>query len=105
MKRFTTYVVSASSPMPIHPNWEHQRKLVEMKLGLGRTHGLAFCTGCLWYIRYPLRESEILNRTAYMHMVCHHFDDLLNGRACIDVDLIDGGEEYLRARLSQVPSP
>lgn len=103
-RAFTVHVIE-KTPMPIlHPNGAHALKLAGVAEGLGRSHVLGFCGGCLWYLRYPRRDEgvERVGVAALTHLLTAHFDALVQGRACLDPDLVDGGEEYLRARLAAV---
>lgn len=104
MTKFTTYVVGSQDPLPLHPNWDHHRKLMGIHSSLCHTHGLAICTGCEFYLRWPLRDDGIdyLNRVAYMHMFYVHCDAVAEGRACIDVDLVDHGDAYLHERMRMI---
>lgn len=104
IRRFTTYVIAPGEKLPVHPNRLHQRKLLEVRADLPPRYGLAICTGCQWYFRFPMREIDTLNYVAYMHMFSVHFTALYKGEACVDPDLVDGGEQYLRERFAQIPS-
>lgn len=105
--KFSTYITKRG-PLPReHKNPEHSLKLARIARDLPQNYGMVYCTGCKWYLAYPLRDDgiNVLNDKAFQHMLVgenSHFTDLLEGRAVIDVDLVDGGEAYLRARLDAV---
>ena len=105
---FTVTVLDSSSEGgidPPHPDARHQHKLVEVWRRLPASHGLAYCGGCEWFLRWPKRThhepgSPSLGEFAHTHLVSAHFDALLAGQAVIDPDLHDGGAEYLRQRMA-----
>lgn len=102
VKKFSAFVVDSRVGRLIHPNPEHQVKLAKLRGGLGRTHVLSFCQGCDWWVRFPKREIDIVNQRTYIHMIHDHFDALIEGRAAIDPDLVDGGDEWLTRRFNAV---
>jgi hypothetical protein len=101
-RKFSAFVIDKRLGKLAHPNPEHQRELARLRQGLGRTHVLSFCQGCDWWIRFPKREIDIVNQRTYLHIINDHFDALIEGRACIDSDLVDGGQDYLEARFRAV---
>lgn len=101
MGRFTTDVVDVNVGFVSHPNPDQQFKLARIQRELGKTHILAWCGGCDWFLRYPRREIDILLQATHTHMLAVHFDALLDGRACLDTELVDGGQQYLQDRWDQ----
>jgi hypothetical protein len=98
-RKFSAFVIDSRLGRLSHPNPEQQLRLAKLRQGLGRTHCLAFCQGCIWYIRFPKREIDVVNQRTYLHIVNDHFDALMDGRAEVDSDLVENGEQYLRAKF------
>lgn len=107
MSRFTVHIVTGGRRLPFdHPNPLHHLRLTRLARELDRSHGMAACGGCSWFLRWPVRDGggDHIAGAAFQHLMSAHFDALLDGRACIDPDLVDGGEAHLRGRLRAVPA-
>ena len=101
-RTFTVYVDERLPLAAMHPNPHHHRRLLRVAAGLERDHALGWCGGCEWFLRWPTKDISTLNRRVMIHLTHDHFDALVHGTASLDPDLVDGGEEYLRARLGAV---
>lgn len=99
--KFSTYVATGYLPAD-HPDRDQQFKLAKVVVALPHDAGLAYCTGCEWFVRRPARLGD-LGQIAYQHLTSAHFDDLVAGRASLDPDLVDGGTAHLAARMEAVP--
>lgn len=104
VRRFSTFVVSGPELVADHPDGAQQRRLAEAARSLPAGYALAYCTDarCEWYVRRPVRLGDV-GVLAYQHLHTAHFDALLDGRACVDPDLVDGGVEHLAARMRCLP--
>ncbi len=103
MNRFSTYVVRHDL-VADHPDGRQQRKLAEALRNLPDGYALVYCTEarCEFFVRRPLRLDDA-GLIAFQHLTYVHWDALIDGRACIDPDLVDGGVAYLADRLRCVP--
>lgn len=106
MPAFTVHTTSGSDPegipAPECATVEHHRRLVRAWRGLGDTHAMAYCGGCEWFLRWPLRDAGLarLRAVGRQHLGSAHLSSLVDGEAVFDADLTDGGDVYLRRRVA-----